>query len=467
MEWRCAVSLINRMTQVLRTTTALAFALLLGCATSTFAQGISEPLRPSFWKEYARHNWLAYLSNDFDSTDVEWRYGEVRVDYPSDTQFVFLDMTQQEFFSGGWCCSTRGVGRQGADVDLGESARTRQFSYRKGSEIVFVRFVQAILKTRVDVPASHDPELKYWRDVFCVTKPDEITDTVDVVLELVDGESRQRLYVLDSIRILAHPGKMIIERTGTEPEKSVRRLRLPDEYAGRTVYVRPLPYRWGPSPYGLLSKKLQDETNFAHYLYDEHLTSLKNLPRLYHDITWYPDGKTPFDTVEASTRTEYVRFLRSNYQRDSCVHHLFYQPSSIGLQSNEITETYREMNLLRYSSSCYQLAQADTAWLLSTLKPNPMGRESAVGARPAGPRPSFVLRWDGEMIKAGLSGTKSERNKFIVYDVTGAELYRGTLPPAPFDGIQIPVPDAVVGNIFVRCILADGYEVNALAVRGR
>ena len=441
-------------------------AFIFICAVGLFAQEVAEPLRPSFWKEYARHNWLASLSNDFDSTQVEWSYGEVRIDYPNDTQFVFLELTQQEFFSGGWCCSNRGIGLQGADVSLGESARTRPFTYKEGAEVAFVRFVESYTQASVHLTDSHEPKARLWRDFFCLTKPDEVRDTVDVVLELVDAASRQRLVVLDSIRILARPGKMILERTGTEPDKSVRRLRLPTEYAGRAVYVRPLPYRWGPSPYGLLQKKMQNENNLAHLLYDEHRTSLKNLHRTFRHPTWYPDGTTPYDTVEASTRAEYLRFLRVNYQRDSCLPPLFYRAGVVGLTSDDIKAEIAAMNLLRYSSTCYQSTQADTAWIVSTLLPTSLEKEALAGSSPTSIRPSLNLTWDGTTIRVALHGTKSARNKFIAYDIAGAELFRGTFPPAPFDGIELPVPNSARGNIFIRCILADGIEVNGLVSRG-
>lgn len=466
MEWRCAVSPCNNTTAVVRRRMYFATILFMLCTVGVFSQDVVEPLRPSFWKEYARHNWLATLSNEFDSTQVEWSYGEVRINYPTDTQFVFLELTQQEFFSGGWCCSNRGIGQQGPDVSLGESARTRPFMYNEGAEIAFVRYVESYTQARVHLTNEHEPKPRLWRDLFCLTKPDEVRDTVDVVLELVDVASRQRLVVLDSIRILAHPGKMILERTGTEPDKSVRRLSLPTEYAGRAVYVRPLPYRWGPSPYGLLQKKMQNENNLAHLLYDEHRTSLKNLHRTFRHPTWYPDGTTPYDTVEASTRAEYLRFLRVNYQRDSCLPPLFYRAGVVGLTSDEIKAEIAAMNLLRYSSTCYQSTQADTAWIVSTLLPSSLEKEALAGSSPTSIRPSLILTWDGTSIRASLHGTKSARNKFIVYDVTGAELFRGTFPPAPFDGIELPVPNSARGNIFIRCILADGIEVNGLVSRG-
>lgn len=461
------MSLCNTTPTALRHKFYIVAALVLNSAIGVFGQDAAEPLRASFWKEYARHNWLASLSNDFDSTQVEWSYGEVRIDYPNDTQFVFLELTEQEFFSGGWCCSNRGIGQQGVDVILGESARTRPFTYRQGSDIVFVRFVESTTQANVHVSNTYEPKPLLWRDLFCLTKPDEVRDTVDVALELIDAASKQRLAVLDSIRILARPGKMIIERTGTEPEKSVRRVQLPSEHAGKGVYVRPLPYRWGPSPYGLLQTKLQHENNIAHMLFDEHRTSLKNLHRTYRHPSWYPDGTTPYDTVEASARREYLRFLRESYQRDSCLPSLFYKTGIIDLTSDDITAEKAKMNTLRYSTACYQSAQSDTAWILSTLLPNALGKDGIAGITGPGIRPSLMLSWDGSRITAALRGTTSTRNKFIAYDVTGAELFRGTFPPAPFDGIEIPVPHSVSGNIFVRCILSDGAEANALVSRGR
>ena len=442
---------------------AMAWIAALFAPAVLFGQSTAEALRQSVSKEYARHNWLAYFSNEFDSTVVDWGYGEVRIDFPYDTQFVFLELTRREFFSRGECCSERGVGTRGPNHSLGERARTKHFRYKPGSSLVFVRLVNAKSSGTGTKPDYSSDEFRSWRDYFCVTRKTEYTDTVNVALELADAATGERLLLLDSLSMYVPANGVVLKRFGTNPETSVRRIQLPENFAERDVYIRPVPYRYGQSPYGLLLKKLQHPINQAHLYFDEHTLPLSNLPRHVDVSDWYSTGKSGADTVDESAVNDCVEFYLRSFEKDSCIHPVFADLEFSPEQQMVVRQVLAGIPALRYSFTCYERARADTAWILSTLLPEPNTKEGMVGAK--APTANFSLRSAGGAVYATLTGTKSSRNRFVAYDVTGAEIFRGTFPSAPFENIEIPLPESVKGNVFVRCVIADGTEASALVAR--
>ncbi|MBU3678467.1 MAG: hypothetical protein FGM32_02525 [Candidatus Kapabacteria bacterium] len=452
-----------------RITIAAAAAAIVTIALTSItalAQPQPEALRCSFHKEYARHNWLAFLTDEFDSTIVEWSFGEVRIDYPSDTQFVFLEMSREEFFSQGRCCSVRGTPTPGPDGKLGEAARTQVFSYREGSSMTFVRQTSTQLKGSSEVHISAlDAQCPWasWRDWKNAIYPQDVLDTMEVALELVDASTQRRLLLLDSVQLYASPGCKLLTRRGTNPNVSVHRVQLPGEFANRRVYVRPLPYRRGPTPLGLQHTKEQFDWNVAHLLYDEHTTPLDNLPRWLADPQWYPTGKTPWDTMQTSYADEYIRTQYAQLGGDSCIPTVFGNKALPRERATDISQLLKTMGLVKYSQRCFDRNKADTAWILSTLLPVPLEKQRIdLAAKPAG---QVILRarsMDGNLLVT-LDGTKSQRNRIVAYDVTGAEIFRGTCPPAPFADVQIPLPNSIQGSVFIRCMMSDGTEVSTSA----
>lgn len=304
--------------------------------------------------------------------------------------------------------------------------------------------------------------LETWRDFKNVVYPGDaldVLDTMEVALELVDATTQRRLLLLDSVQLYASPGCKLLTRRGTNPNVCVHRVQLPGEFANRRVYVRPLPYRRGPTPLGLQHTKQQFDWNAAHLLYDEHTTHLDNAPRWMAHREWYPTGRTPWDTMQTSYADEYIRMLYSQLGGDSCIPTVFGNKALPSERAVDISQLRKTMGLVKYSQRCFDRNKADTAWILSTLLPAPLEKQRIdLAAKPVGQVILKARSMDGNLLVT-LDGTKSQRNRIVAYDVTGAEIFRGTCPPAPFADVQIPLPNSIQGSVFIRCMMSDGTEV--------
>ncbi|MBU3680055.1 MAG: hypothetical protein FGM32_10700 [Candidatus Kapabacteria bacterium] len=427
---------------------------------------VPETLRSSIWKEHARHNWLAEFIDDFDSTVVRISYGEVRVERPLDTQFVFLEMTRGEFFSQGRGHEERGSSVPGADRTLGERGRTQAFTYQAGSTVVFVRMIETTSNTSfIPQSAYSERKIETWADIRNQTKPGEMVDTVEFALELVDAATHQRLMLIDSVGIRAIGDQAVLNRYGTNPDQWVRRIKLPDQFAGRRVYIRPLPYRYGPSPFGLLHRKFSYEHNTSILYYDLHLVPIGTAPRFVYLSEQCEGGKCAADSLQLAIAMELIRHMATSLETDSCRQtwpKCFSVPPMYAQLYDNYSKTFpASKNALR----CYQRAQADTAWILSTLLPEPLEKQAQEIAAQMKSQARFSMRSVSGSIRVTLQGTRSQRNRFVAYDIAGAEIFRGTFPAAPFEDVELPMPESVKGNVLVRCILADGSELATSAIR--
>lgn len=443
-------------------------AMLVVTFTRLDAQGQppEEAFRFSLTKEVARHNVNVELINDFDSSAVKYHYGEIRVDVPNDTQFVFIQMTRNEYFDmlRDNYQVARGTAIPGPDRELGRLTRSQPFIYPKDAELVFFRRMFCETWVRYIQPTAFERRpVRTWLDRWSVAKPNDVLDTTEFVLELVDESTDERIIILDSVGIMSVRDQAVLERYGTFPDQCVRRVRLPESHAGRRVYVRPLPYRWGKSPLGLAMRKFVSDVNSAALFYDEHRVPLVNLPRYIRDDKWYPNGKCAADTMRLSLSYALVRHISEEHLYGGCIRPFFATITSPLEYDHFVADAEKARKTSVNHLNCHELARADTAWILSTLLPEPNRKNGLTGVRSG--TASLLLRCAAGVVYATLNGTKSQRNKFVAYDVNGAEIFRGTFPPAPFENVQVPLPDAVTGNVFIRCITSDGYEVSALVAR--
>ena len=459
---------MNRLQCRLCVALSLSAIILAAAVLPATGQWNTTPELPRFslWKEVARHNIVAQFLNDFDSSLVKFSFGEFRVDGARDTQFIFMQMSRKEFFGmrKNDYPVVRGTSMPGPDRALGLLARTQPFVYEKAAEMVFFRRVCCDVKARQIPPSAFEGRhVKSWLDYWSVAKPNDVVDTTELVLELVDESTGVRIAILDSVGVYAVPDKAVLERYGTFPEIAVRRVQLPSSHAGRRVFVRPLPYRRGPSEFGLLLHKYGGEANAACLYWDEHLTPKTNLPRYYRDDKWYSTGKCAADTFRLALAQAHLQKIAEENEAGGCIES-FFADITLPTEYAALVTAMEETRVRAKSAlKCHENARADTAWILSTLLPEPNTKEGMVGAK--APTANFSLRSAGGAVYATLTGTKSARNRFVAYDVTGAEIFRGTFPSAPFENIEIPLPESVKGNVFVQCVIADGSEVSGLVAR--
>jgi len=78
-----------------------------------------------------------------------------------------------------------------------------------------------------------------------------LKDESRFVIQLVDANTDNTLYTIDSVGVSQTAGQQLAIPYGTSPLTMNRAVALPNSHAGANVYIRILPYRYGTTPYGM------------------------------------------------------------------------------------------------------------------------------------------------------------------------------------------------------------------------
>ena len=358
-------------------------------ASLFMAMGLTAQVRTGISKENARHLWYVSYINDFGIGYVEWQYGELSVESRGVNVPVYLQLTPQEWRSEGTSSKRIGSPLPGADRDIGRSGRSRRFRYAPGSMLNFYRLWQAV-NTSLDSRRPVDEHIlgqRSWADVRWTVSPGMIQDTMDVALYLVDAKSGRRLALLDSVGVLGSSGDVIARRYGSEPDMAVHRRPLPDEYAGREVVVEPVPYRYGPTPYGLLFMKRFNTFNMSVLFERErHEVFPGPLPRA--------EDHRFSQTIDSAYLHDLVGHYGNAFQSDSCPPALLCLYALDPGHQVALNGFLAPLRFRRNDPDCHHRAAADTAWWMATLE-SPESASGNVMANQAAPdypeRPDFDL----------------------------------------------------------------------------
>lgn len=146
-----------------------------------------------------------------------------------------------------------------------------------------------------------------WREVQLATKDASvILDTSSFVVELVNLTDNT-VITLDSVCIMPNPGHMM-PATGTTDATSVMfNVAIPPSCWGDTVYVRAVPYRWGPTPFGMTSSMTRSDISLS-TLYKQMPTDLLSLSRLYNHTAFY-------DTLDNWRLNDLIMYMGSDTVR--------------------------------------------------------------------------------------------------------------------------------------------------------
>ncbi|MGC8956218.1 MAG: hypothetical protein ACP5LT_00140 [Candidatus Kapaibacteriota bacterium] len=191
--------------------------------------------------------WYFHFLNVFDSVTVETTYGEFQIVRDGDREKINL-LIAPVFETNQW--RVLGQDPSGEDTILTNLARTEPFVYQANSKLLFFRLLLAGISCSSNPPI--EPNKNWGKDAaFWVGYPQVILDTSEWVVQLVDKQTGNVLTVLDSVGISTNYNTPIANVYGTSPKVANREVDLPDEFAGREVYLRISTRRFGPTPLGM------------------------------------------------------------------------------------------------------------------------------------------------------------------------------------------------------------------------
>jgi len=362
-------------------------------ASLIMSMGLTAQVRTGISKENARHLWYVSYINDFGIGYVEWQYGELSVECRGSKVPVYLELTAQEWRSEGTSSRRVGSPLPGADRDIGHSGRSRRFRYAPGSTLSFYRLWHAIntsLESRR--PAEeHILGQRSWADVRWTVSPGMIKDTMEVALYLVDAQSGTRLALLDSVGVHGSPSDVIARRYGSEPDMALNRRSLPDEYAGREVVIEPVPYRFGPTPFGLLFMKRFNAFNMSVLFERErHETFPGQLPRSEdHRFT---------QSIDSAYLHDLIGHYGTAFQIDSCPPALLCLYALDPGHQVALNGFLGSLRFRRNDPTCRHQAAADTAWWMATLETTSPTPGDLMANQPA---PTYPVRMEADLMPVG------------------------------------------------------------------
>ncbi len=186
------------------------------------------------------------IEDQFEDVFVSYCVGEFRLLFPDGTEkFIplrYQPVPEEEGIPG--------LPSPGKDELLASYARTKTFTIPANATLFFYRsfFRSFPMEATVDFP---DSLLRTWTDYFWMTAPGKILDTMIVTIELRRADDNAVLAILDSIGIFPDPHSWYIDPVGMEAFQTRHFRQLPAQYAGTSAYICIVPYRYGPTPYGL------------------------------------------------------------------------------------------------------------------------------------------------------------------------------------------------------------------------
>jgi hypothetical protein len=198
--------------------------------------------------ENSRFLWYFTFYNIFDSASVECTIGEFYVENNGIKTkcFPYLEPSLR-------LCNWKILGQSapGEDTILTQVAKTLNFTYRPNSRVIFFRELVVGIPCGLN-PPPRDTNRYYGDDAnFWVAFPGVILDTSEWVIQLVDANTNEVLWTIDSVGIATNYDSPIARYYGTNPIRMNQIRDLPNEFAGDTVYIRISTRRYGPTPFGM------------------------------------------------------------------------------------------------------------------------------------------------------------------------------------------------------------------------
>jgi hypothetical protein len=142
----------------------------------------------------------------------------------------------------------------------------------------------------------------------------QLLDTTIFTLELVHAQSNAILQVLDSVVVAPRSGSMMPTFSGNDVRSVLHATQIQTKHAGETVFIRAVPYRYGPTPHRMYAYKERSFFNLS-MLYRDMQSSSDHSP-----VKIAPTNVMPrrFDPLFSDTcYTAYLNAIVSYWDEDT------------------------------------------------------------------------------------------------------------------------------------------------------
>lgn len=275
----------------------------------------NHPYQPPVYAfDSVSRGYLTYyvIENVFDSARVTFTVGELTVRQGQERHRIMLQQDSLSFTN-----LMQGTAGNGRDNALATVLRSQTFTVpTSASTLEFFRVVEARSTCSPKSGSSGQPR-SVWDEAdlprsaldrhFSVGK-NRILDDTHLVLEIVDAANGTVLTTLDSVAVTNRPNSRFANVAGSDPTTVYRTVPLPASCRGRAVYLRWVPYRYGPTPFGCTALLFRNAVNlsaFYAYLPEGHL--------------WWLRGDSRYDILDSAFWQQATSFYDALMATKGCV----------------------------------------------------------------------------------------------------------------------------------------------------
>jgi hypothetical protein len=335
-------------------------------------------------------DYLRYLhiQNQFDSAIVGYTIGEFRIISSGNESKIALSSFPNEF------TDIEGDSTIGIDPILLPLTRTASFTLPSSGEVKFYRelMVTGIPCNTEYKGGSTGGGTGGWQDAHWIIGSHKILDQTEFVVEIIRESDNTIIGTIDSVGVLPNPATKLALRYGTEPDSINHHCLLPSGYGGTKVYLRVSPRRNGPTPYGLVMRKITSWVSLS-TLFERSPTSILKCSHSDLDTlrTRYVNEVIDYsDSVKLATGSlpgNFKLFLQDSVHTAAYLNR-YYVDSSYTDSTYGNIRAWEEKDSLQfateyYSSPILTLVKSQTAEIqlqasIESISPNPITDDKAL-----------------------------------------------------------------------------------------
>lgn len=212
------------------------------------------------------------FENAFDSAVVTYTIGEFVINNSSTSNRININESLSTSFN------IYGDTLLGEDSTLKQYCITSDFLIPPNSQVKFFRKLQSYIPCNIennDNPGEDLGGTGDWRDKWWRVGLNRILDKTEWVVQLVRKSDNYVICNLDSVGVAPNPYSRLAQRYGTGPDTMNIIRNIPNGYENTIAYIRISPRRWGPTPYGISMRVIDNWVAFSNIFEYDSLDIIK------------------------------------------------------------------------------------------------------------------------------------------------------------------------------------------------
>lgn len=410
--------------------------------------------------EHNRHLWCVYVMNQFDSAWVEYHFGEVQLITAEGAQFVDMRVALDDYLEGTMGRKIAGQAATGIDSTLLPHGHSKSFSVPpSGGSVQMVRDFVAYTCYPIDYDRGSGPgdtNLTSWEDSRWWVGADRIMDRSDIMVDVVDEASGDVLGTIDSVTSMPNPISNMAIRGGTAVDSSIIIRTLPTSANGKDIYLRVRIRRTGPTPYGMVMRKMWSVIPLSRTIGFRPLPITPTQPLL-----WTDQKKAHNDSVYAQFFDELMAYAMAYADTTGCTPDI---PNLHGFPESYATimQQWEESEGLSVDTTgrCSIYSKRDRLWYRATMDggPFPKGAPEKPYVDPA-KRAHFVIERTfinaSKALEFDLSADRALHPRAEVYTSSGTRVRSGVLGELVGRGNYTTDISNLSSGVYVLVIVAE------------